>query len=369
MSTSQPIPFFQLTHEFKALEAEWFAAIRASGECGQFILGPQVEAFERRVATRLETPYAIGVANGTDALVLALRALAIGPGDEVITTPYTFFATVEAILQAGATPVFVDIQADTFNLDASQIPAHISARTRAILPVHLFGHPADMEHIMDLAREYDLKVIEDAAQAFGATLADRPVGSWGHAGCFSFYPTKVLGCYGDGGLVTSHHEVLNQGVRHLRTHGASAPFIHDAVGYNSRLDEIQAALLNIKLRQVDQAIAQRRWVAERYEALLADTNVICPSRALAGTHVFNLYTIRSSNRAAVRSALSENHIGSAVCYPQPLHLQAVCRALGYAAGDLPVAERVATEALSLPIFPGMTGVQIERVCEVIRQVV
>ncbi len=368
MSALQPVPFLQLSDEYEALEAEWFAAIRESGHSGRFILGPHVQAFEHDAAAVLGTKHAIGVANGTDALVLSLRALGIGPGDEVITTPYTFFATVEAILQVGATPVFVDIQPGSFVIDAAQIPDRITSRTRAILPVHLFGCPADMGAIMGIAHDHDLRVIEDAAQAFGAKVADKSVGSIGDAGCFSFYPTKVLGCYGDGGMVTMDNEALAGRIRHLRNHCATEPFIHDGAGYNSRLDEIQAALLSIKLRNVDEAIAGSRRVADTYDELLSAVDVVRPARPRYGEHVFNLYTIRTAWRDAVRKALTDNGIASSVCYPKPLHLQEVCRSLGYAAGDLPVAEQLATEALSLPIFPGMTEAQIERVCRAIRQV-
>ena len=367
MNDSEPVPFLKLTNEFEALETEWFEAIRGAGSTGQFILGPQVQAFESEMAAKLGVEHAVGLANGTDALVLSLKALGIGPGDEVITTPYTFFATVEAIMQVGATPVFVDIQSDSFNLDPSQIPERISARTKAILPVHLFGRPADMAAIMSIAKDYDLKVIEDAAQAFGAKVDGQPVGSIGHAGCFSFYPTKVLGCYGDGGMVSTNEIAVESGLRHLRNHCATQPFIHDDAGYNSRLDEIQAALLRIKLRQVDEAIAQRQRVAATYDDLLSDVDVVRPARPHYGEHVFNLYTIKTAWRDGLRAALTDNQIASSICYPLPLQLQQVCQSLGYKEGDLPVSEQVSSEALSLPIFPDMTEGQIERVCQVIRQ--
>src|SRR5229473_837303 len=362
------VPFLDLTHEFKELQAEWFEAIRACGESGAFILGRNVTAFERELAAYVGVKHAVAVANGTDALVLSLRALNIGPGDEVITTPFTFFATAEAVSLVGAIPVFADILPDSFNIDSSAIRACITAKTRAIIPVHLYGHPAQMDEILCIARQYNLVIIEDCAQAFGATVKDRRVGSIGDTGCFSFYPTKVLGCYGDGGMITIGSAELAERLRCLRNHGATQPFIHDAVGYNSRLDEIQAALLRIKLRYIDRAIQARRAVAAAYGLRLQESPVTLPSESSASAgHVFNLYTLCSNRRDHVRQCLSEHNIGSSVCYPVPLHLQEVYRGLSYKPGDLPIAERAAGEVLSLPIYPGMDGAYIERVCEIIRE--
>ena len=355
-----PVPMLDLTGQFRQLQDEWLAAIRETGGTGAFVLGPNVAAFES------EFSEFVGVANGTDALLLSLRALDIGPGDEVITTPFTFFATAEVISLVGATPVFVDIEEDGFNIDPDRIAAGVTDRTRAIIPVHLFGRPADMTKIEKVAREHSLEVIEDCAQAFGAEHGGARVGSLGAMGCFSFYPTKILGGYGDGGMITARSAELAERLRRLRNHGATAPFVHATVGYNSRLDEIQAALLRIKLRHIDRIIKGRQIIAGAYDRGLESMDMRTPSRPPNGRHVFNLYTIRTPHRDRLREGLGHHNIGSAVCYPQPLHLQEVYRGLGYRAGSLPVAEALSREVLSLPIFPEMTQAQVDRVCEVIR---
>ncbi len=369
MQPVTPVPFLDLASQFRELEAEWLDTIRASGAKGSFILGPQVSAFEQEVAHYVGVRHAIAVANGTDSLVLSLRALGIGPGDEVITTPFTFFASSESIDIVGATPVFADILPDSFCLDPASVRSKITARTRAILPVHIFGHPAAMDELMALAAQHGLRVIEDCAQAFGARSGGRVVGAIGDAGSFSFYPTKVLGCYGDGGLITTNHDDVNEHVRRLRNHGAVKPFIHVEIGCNSRLDEIQAALLRIKLRHIEAALAGRQQVAAEYTRRLAGLPLVTPSLPRAGTHAFNLYTVRIPRlRDAVRQALIDNQIGCSQCYPEGLHLQAVYKKLGYAPGSLPQCEQATRETLSLPIYPGMPLAHIERVCEVIRAV-
>jgi len=260
---TDPVPFLDLTAQFGALEAEWLAAIRETGAKGSFILGPNVADFEREFAEYVGVKHAIGVANGTDSLILSLRALGIGPGDEVITTPYTFFASSEAIDVVGATPVFADIDPASFTLDPKSVAERVTDRTRAIVPVHIFGHPCDMSALGEIARRHKLAVIEDCAQSFGATVGGRVVGSMGDAGSFSFYPTKVLGCYGDGGMITTNSDAVNEHVRRLRNHGAVKPFIHVEVGCNSRLDEIQAAILNVKLKRLDEFNARRAAIARR----------------------------------------------------------------------------------------------------------
>lgn len=362
------VPYLSLQGEFEALRAEWFGEIEQIGGRGAYILGPNVSAFEEEAAAYLGAGYGVAVANGTDALVLALRALGIGPRDQVITTPFTFFATAEAISTVGATPVFVDIRADDFNLDPARVEERITDRTRAVLPVHIFGHPADMGPLAEIAEENDLRLIEDGAQAFGAKYADQCVGSIGDAGCFSFYPTKVLGCYGDGGLVTVSSEEARERLLVLRNHGATAPFMHDRLGYNSRLDEIQAALLRIKLRKVEADIAARNRVAEWYEERLQGREIVLPGRPSKGRHGFNLYTIRHPERDRLRAHLNANRIGNSQCYPLGLHLQEVYRHLGYARGDLPVVDKVCGETLSLPIYPGMTEAQVDRVAELVAEV-
>jgi dTDP-4-amino-4,6-dideoxygalactose transaminase len=358
-----------LSGQFEGLQQEWISSIRETGGRGSFILGPNVTAFEQEFADYVGVEHAVGVANGTDALLLSLRALGIGPGDEVITTPFTFFATAEVISLVGATPVFVDIEEDSFNLAVDQIEASITDKTRAIMPVHLFGCPANMGAIMELAKRHGLEVIEDCAQAFGAMHGRQRVGGIGSTGGFSFYPTKVLGGYGDGGMITTHNATTAEAIRQLRNHGANAPFMHEVLGYNSRLDEIQASLLRIKLRDAQGIISGRQRVADAYDRGLAGTGVVLPARPADGMHVFNLYTIRVPRRDQLRQVLTEQKVASAICYPQPLHLQAVYADLGYQAGSLPVCERLAGEVLSLPIFPELSDQQVERVCQVVKSAV
>ncbi|MCB1866247.1 MAG: DegT/DnrJ/EryC1/StrS family aminotransferase [Chromatiales bacterium] len=365
-ATNESIPFLDLGAEFAALGDEWLRRVRSLGARGAFILGPAVEAFEKEVAEYVGVSQAVGVANGTDALILALRALGIGAGDEVITTPYTFFASAEAVSAVGATPVFADIRADDFTLDAQSVATKVTPRTRAILPVHLFGAPADMDGLATVAARHDLAIVEDCAQAFGAEVGGRRVGAIGTVGCFSFYPTKVLGCYGDGGLVTTGDPALAARIRHLRNHGATAPFMHDAVGMNSRLDAIQAELLRIKLGRIEGAIGGRIGAARDYDEALAGTAVVTPPRPVRGRHVFNLYTIRAPRRDALRELLTAAGVPTSLCYPAPLHVQAVYAHLGYSAGSLPVAEQASREALSLPIYPNLPAAHVDRIAGVIR---
>ncbi len=365
MSKVMSVPFLDLTPQYRALEAEWLAAIRESGAKGSFILGPNVGAFEQEFAAYVGVKHAIGVANGTDSLILSLRSLGIKKGDEVITTPFTFFASSEAIDSVGATPVFADIEAGSFCIDPASIRRCITPKTRAILPVHIFGQPAAMDEIMAIAHEHKLAVVEDCAQAFGATHNGKVVGSIGDTGSFSFYPTKVLGCYGDGGMITTDRDDVNEHVRRLRNHGAVQPFIHTEIGCNSRLDEIQAAVLRIKLRTIKADIEGRRKVAAEYAIRLTGTEIKTPTRPKNDTHVFNLYTVRMQQRDVVRQALADNNIGFSQCYPRGLHLQDVYRHLGYTLGSLPVCEQAATETLSLPIYPGMPIEHVERVCDVV----
>ena len=359
-----PVPFLDLGAEFEELESDWLDALRRIGRSGRFILGPEVQAFESEFADYVGAPNVVSVANGTDALMLALEALGIGSGDEVITTPYSFFAAAEVVSRVGATPVFVDIDSVTFNLDVDLVEAAITDRTRAIVPVHLFGCPVDMTALNAVARRHGLVVVEDCAQAFGATHGGRKVGSWGEFGCFSFYPTKTLACYGDGGIITATDAAHVERIRHLRNHGASAAFIHDAIGCNSRLDEVQAALLRIKLRRVADALARRRQVAAWYELGFGSSDVVVP-RSPHGEHVYNLYTIRTPGRDRVKERLETAGIGFSVCYPVPLHLQPVYRHLGYSEGDLPNADRASRECISLPIHPYMTEGQVARVVDVV----
>jgi len=362
---NDPIPFLDLSGEYASLEKEWFAAITETGKTGRYILGPNVQAFEEELAAHVGSKFAISCANGTDALLLSLRALGIGPGDEVITTPYTFYATSEVINLAGATPVFADILPDCFTIDPNSVREKITAKTKAIIPVHIFGHPARMDELNAIAAEKSIAVIEDAAQAYGAELNGKRVGSIGTTGCFSFYPTKVLGCYGDGGIITTDSADVVEEVKKLRNHGATGPFMHDTVGYNSRLDEIQAALLRIKLRKIDSDVAKRRERATLYAELLADSAVVVPSLPENGGHAFNLYTMRLPERDRIREELSAAGIPSSLCYPKGLHLQEVYKDLGYKEGDLPVTDKACGEALSLPIYPAMKLEHVERIANTI----
>ncbi|MBS1270785.1 MAG: dTDP-3-amino-3,4,6-trideoxy-alpha-D-glucose transaminase [Gammaproteobacteria bacterium] len=359
-----PVPFLDLKPEFEALEHEWLEAIRRIGMSGAFILGPEVHAFEREFADYIGAPYSVSVASGTDALILSLKALNIGAGDEVITTPYSFFATAEVISRTGATPVFVDIDPVSFNLDIDRVQACINARTRAILPVHLFGCPVDMGALQALADGHGIPLIEDCAQACGAVHKTRRVGGWGDFGCFSFYPTKVLGCYGDGGIITIQDPGYVEKIKKLRNHGAGAAFVHEAIGYNSRLDEIQAALLRIKMRSLNDRIDKRRQVAVWYDKGFAGSDVITPGSPY-GEHVYNLYTIRASDRDRVRDRLESARIGFNLCYRVPLHRQRVYLPLEYAANDLPNTEKASRECISLPIHPYMTEDQVQRVVDVV----
>lgn len=367
MST-QPIPYLDLSGEFAGLKEEWFTLIAETGATGRWILGPNVGALEEEIAAYVGVKYAVAVANGTDALILSLRALGIGPGDEVITSPFTFFASAEAISMVGATPRFADIDPYSFNIHPASIEAQITSRTKAILPVHIFGHPCDMSGIQALAAAHRLAVVEDLAQAFGAEHAGGRVGSFGDTGGTSFYPTKVLGGYGDGGMIFTNRDDVRSALLKLRNHGATAPFLHDELGYNSRLDEVQAALLRIKLRSIERVVARRNAVAAAYSERLRDLDLILPQMPNNGRHAFNLYTLRApgGRRDALRQHLGDAGIPTAQCYPLPMHQQAVYANLGGKAGDLPVVEQMCTETLSLPIFPDLTETQIERVCEAVR---
>jgi dTDP-4-amino-4,6-dideoxygalactose transaminase len=341
------------------------AAVLGVMESGHFVLGPNVKALEKEVAEYCGCAYGIGMASGTDALRLAIDALEIGPGDEVITTPFTFIATGNTISRAGATPVFVDIDPKTFNLNPILVERAISERTKALLPVHLFGQLADMDALMELATRYKLPVIEDSAQAIGATYNDQSACSYGLIGCLSFYPTKNLGAYGDGGMAVTCNAEMAERLDVLRRHGGHVKYYHERVGYNSRLDEIQAAVLRVKLRHLEAWGVQRRRVATRYDQLLADSPVATPYVAPGMVHVYHQYTIRAPRRDELRAFLKDQGIGSMIYYPLALHMQEMYAGLGIGEGSLPEAEKAATEVLSLPIYPEMTDEQIEEVANAI----
>lgn len=333
----------------------------------QFILGPNVAAFETEAAAYLGAQHAVAVASGTDALHLALAAAGVGAGDEVITTPFTFIATAEAIRYVGATPVFIDIDPKSFNIDPTRIEAAITPKSRAILPVHLFGQPADMAAIELICAKYGLLLIEDCAQSFGASINGRMTGTMGTLGCFSFFPSKNLGCYGDGGMVTTNSPKLAEQVRILRNHGSRVRYHHAVIGYNSRLDEIQAVILRAKLKHVEAYNAGRRRVARLYNDLLQDSLVTTPYDDGNGVHVYHQYTVLTDFRDKIMEALTNAGIASAVYYPIPLHRQDVF-AGDYRDISLPVGENISSRCMSLPIFPEMTDEQVKEVVAVIKGV-
>ncbi len=363
-----PIPMVDLELQYRQLENEINPAIADVLAGTRFILGPNVTEFEKEAANFLGVGHALGCASGTDALHLALRAAGIGPGDEVITSPFTFIATAEAIAYCGATPVFVDIDPKSFNIDPSAVRAAVTERTRALLPVHLFGQPADMIQLQRIADEHELLVIEDCAQSFGADVGGRQTGSMGLAGCFSFFPSKILGCYGDGGLITTSDEALFETLWTLRNHGRKAgDYYHEMIGYNSRLDEIQAAILRVKLAHIDRFNKERRRVAHAYGRLLADTELVMPHEDGVGHHVYHQFTLLTpeGRRDELMQALKYERIACAVYYPTPLHRQPAFADLGVHEG-LPVSEGVSERCLSLPIYPEMTDEQVERVAACLR---
>lgn len=361
------IPILNLYDQTERLWPEIIPAIERVIRAGQFILGPEVQAFEAEAARYLEVKYAIGVNSGTDALVIALRAAGIGTGDEVITTPFTFFATAEAVSTVGATPVFVDIDPLTFNINTKLIEGAITPRTRAILPVHLYGQPADMDGIMAIARKYNLVVIEDVAQAFGGKWREKKLGTIGKLGCFSFFPTKNLSCFGDGGMVVTDDDDLAEQVLMLRAHGSKKKYHNEILGYNSRLDEIQAAILRVKLPYVDKWNEARRRAAQRYHELLAEIpGLELPLEKETAYHVYHQYTIRikQGKRDLIKERLEKEGICTMIYYPIPLHkLPVYNRSEKYAN-----AEAAAGEVLSLPIWPEITPAIQERVAVNIRRI-
>ncbi|MFO7984034.1 MAG: DegT/DnrJ/EryC1/StrS family aminotransferase [Desulfuromonadales bacterium] len=355
------IPMVDLKGQYRALKEEIDRTLVEVLESSQFILGHNVRALEEEIAAYCGVRHAVGVASGTDALHLALRAAGIGEGDEVITSPFTFIATAEAISYVGAVPVFVDIDPRTFNIDPALIEAAVTERTKAILPVHLFGQPADLDLIMATCQKYGLKLIEDCAQSFGADYKDRKSGSVGDLGCFSFFPSKNLGCFGDGGMVITDDDDLARELCVLRNHGSRERYHHSIIGYNSRLDEMQAAILRIKFGHIDTYNRRRLENARRYSDKLQGSKVDPPHEDGKGTHVYHQYTILTEQRDRIHKALGEAGIASAVYYPICLHRQEVY-AERFAGVSLPVAERTAERVLSLPMYPELSEEQIDRVC-------
>ncbi|MBF2025326.1 MAG: DegT/DnrJ/EryC1/StrS family aminotransferase [Oscillatoriales cyanobacterium C42_A2020_001] len=362
------IPPFDLSEQFKLIGDTINSAVLEVLVSGRYIGGPLVEQFEQQLASYIGTSDCVACNSGTDALYLALRAYDIKPGDEVITTPFTFVATAEVINAVGAKPVFVDIEPHTFNLNLDQVEAAITERTRAVIPVHLFGLPVDMTRLMAIAQAHNLLIVEDCAQATGAEWAGNKVGSIGQIGCFSFYPTKNLGACGDGGAITTSDPAIRDRLRRLRDHGRRGAYYYEELGVNSRLDAVQAAILQIKLRHLDTWNQQRREVANRYSQLLSHIpGLVLPQEISGSKSVWNQYTIRLTQTSAeafrdnLRTKLQEKGVVSMVYYPMPLHLQPAYQELGYQPGQLPESERAAREVLSLPMFPELTAEQQEHV--------
>jgi dTDP-4-amino-4,6-dideoxygalactose transaminase len=364
---AQSIPLVDLQAQYHSIQREIDAAIHRVVETSQFIMGPDVAAFEEEFAAWCGVLHCVGVGSGTAALELTLRAFNIGPGDEVITVAHTFIATAEAISAVGAKPVFVEIDPLTYTLDPAAFAAAITPRTRAVMPVHLYGQPADMTRIGEVAARHGVAVIEDAAQAHGATWRETPVGALGDAACFSFYPGKNLGAYGDAGAMVTRHEEIAAQVRLLRNHGRRSKYLHDQVGFGHRIDTLQAAILRAKLPFLETWTQARRRLAARYDELLTNTGVTLPFVAPAANPVWHLYVIRTSARDDLLKELERKGIGAGVHYPVPLHLQPAYAGLGYRRGALPVTEALAASCLSLPIYPEITDAQQDQVVDVVRQ--
>ena len=368
-----PVPLLDLQGQYAPLREEILAAIARVCDSQRFIGGAEVEAFEREIAAYLGVPHAIGLTSGTDALLIALMALGIGPGDEVITPTFSFFATAGAVSRVGATPIFVDIDPLTGNVDPDAVKAAIGPKTRAIIPVHLYGQSADMAPILDAAARAGIPVIEDAAQAIGATYRGRQAGSLGTMGCFSFFPSKNLGAFGDAGLLTTGDDRLAHEVRLLRNHGAEPKYFHQRIGGNFRLDAVQAAVLRVKLPHLDRWTEMRRRNADRYDRLFAASaaaaRITLPARVKDCRHIFNQYVIRVPHRDAVKARLDAAHIGSEIYYPVPFHLQECFARLGYRRGEFPAAEAAAAETLALPIYGELTEPQQREVVDAVSRAV
>ena len=361
------IPFVDLRRQYLDLKADIDAAVMRVLDTGQFVLGPEVEAFEKEFAAMCMADAGIAMNSGTSALHLALLAAGVGPGDEVITVPFTFVATTAAIGYTGATPVFVDVNPETFTMDVTQIEKAITKKTKAILPVHLYGQPADMDPIMSIAQRYGLVVIEDACQAHGAQYKGRPVGAIGDAGCFSFYPGKNLGAYGEGGIVVTNRADFEKSMRMLRDWGAEKKYHHILKGYNYRMEGMQGAILRVKLRHLPAWTRSRREHAATYQKLLVNSGVKTPIEAAYATHVYHVYAVRTTDRAGLQRALQANGVSTGIHYPIPVHLQPAYADLGHGVGSFPESERAANEVLSLPMFPELSQTQIEQVCAAVRQ--
>ena len=364
---SEPVPYLDLRAQLKPLRAELDAAITRTLDNCSFCLGPDVAQFEKDFAAFCGAQHALGFNSGTSALHVAMMLLGVGPGDEVITTPYTFIATSWAISYCGAKPVYVDIDEATFNLNPALIEKAITPKTKAVLPVHLYGQPFDVDAVAAICKKHNLPFVEDAAQAHGAKYKGKSIGTFGAVSCFSFYPAKNLGACGEGGALVTNDAKLAARAKSLREHGSTVRYHHDEVGYNYRLEGIQGAVLGVKLKHLAHWTRERQRVANRYAELLKDTPLRLPTVTAGNESAWHLYTVRSPRRDELKKFLDDNKIGNAVHYPMPLHLQKVYANLGYKPGDFPVAEKASREVLSLPMFPELTDVQIQRVAEVVKE--
>jgi dTDP-4-amino-4,6-dideoxygalactose transaminase len=361
-----PVPYFDLAAQIRSLRKDLDAAIARTLDNCSFCLGPDVSQFEKDFAKFIGAEHCVGFNSGTSALHVAMLLLGVGPGDEVITTPFTFVATSWAISYVGAKPVYVDIDDATMDLDPKLVERAITPRTRAVMPVHLYGQPFDLDPILAICKKHKLPLVEDAAQAHGAKYKGKITGTFGEMSCFSFYPGKNLGACGEGGALVTNNPGFDQRARALREHGSSVRYYHDEIGYNYRMEGIQGAVLGVKLKHLPKWTAERRRVAHRYHELLADTPLQLPREAGYAESVYHLYVVRHPRRDGLKKHLEANGIGCAIHYPIPLHLQKAYASLGHKAGDFPVAEKAARECLSLPIYPELTDAQIQRVTEVIK---
>jgi len=363
------VPFLDLKRQYSTIKKKMDEAIFSALSNTRFILGPEVKSFEEEVAAYSGIKFAIGVASGTDALLLSLRACGVKPGDEVITASFSFFASAGVISRLGANPVFVDMDPETYNINPNEIEKKISPKTKAIMPVHLFGQCADMDPLLKIAKEHNLKVVEDAAQSIGAEYKERKAGTMGDFGCFSFFPSKNLGGAGDGGMVVTNDPEMAEMIRILRVHGSKPKYYHSIIGYNSRLDTIQAVILGVKLQYLDDWTKKRRKHAEVYNSAFNDLDVITPKEESFNYHIYNQYTIAVKNRDELRKHLKEKEIGHDSYYPVPLHLQECYRFLGYKKGDLPVSEKKAEEVVSIPVYPELTQEEQEYVISTMKEFV
>lgn len=391
------IELIDLKEQFKNLFNEINSEVLETLSSANYILGEKVNKFEKEFAKYIGVKNAISVGNGTDALVISLKAMGIGEGDEIITTPFTFFATAEAISIVGAVPIFVDVDIETFNIDASKIEDKVTNKTKAIMPVHIFGQPVNMNKISEIAKKYDLYVIEDACQAIGAKYEGRNVGQLGDIACFSFFPTKNLGCAGDGGMIVTDNDDLAIIARALRTHGSGVngqkafnlinnekeniineiddiesvynplKYYNYLIGYNSRLDEIQAAILSVKLKEIDKWNSRRRQIAEMYNREFNKLNLVTPKCDIVSEHVYHMYILQSENRSEIITKLKERGISTGIYYPVPLHLQKVYKNLGYKKGDLPVAEYLSERTFAIPIYPELNNEQIQYIIDSVKE--